>query len=160
MSKNKRTVILLLILAVFLVISPLFFRKDADFGGSDDAGSIMVEEVQGETYEPWFTPVLETFLGGELPGEIESLIFCLQTGIGVGIIAFFMGRFVERKKMDEGYGSNRRLVFVSVRRLFPCHLLINYAIHPNCDIQMPERRSSSLCPLCASASSAVLSLWP
>ena len=94
MSKNKRTVILLLILAVLLVISPLFFRKDADFGGSDDAGSIMVEEVQGETYEPWFTPVLETFLGG----EIESLIFCLQTGIGVGIIAFFMGRFVERKK--------------------------------------------------------------
>lgn len=98
MSKNKRTVILLLILAVFLVISPLFFRKDADFGGSDDAGSIMVEEVQGEAYEPWFTPVLETFLGRELPGEIESLIFCLQTGIGIGIIAFFMGRFVERKK--------------------------------------------------------------
>ena len=45
-----------------------------------------------------FTPVLETALGGELPGEIESLIFCLQTGIGVGIVAFVLGRFVERKK--------------------------------------------------------------
>lgn len=98
MSKNKRTVILLLILAVLLVISPLFFQKDADFGGSDDAGSVMVEEVQGEAYEPWFTPVLETFLGGEVPGEIESLLFCVQTGIGVGVIAFFMGRLVERKK--------------------------------------------------------------
>ena len=30
--------------------------------------------------------------------EVESLLFCVQTGIGVGIIAFFMGRFVERKK--------------------------------------------------------------
>ena len=29
---------------------------------------------------------------------MESLIFCVQTGIGVGVIAFFMGRFVERKK--------------------------------------------------------------
>lgn len=98
MSKNKRTVILLLIIAALLVIFPLFFQKNADFGGSDDAGSTMVEEIQGEAYEPWFTPVLETFLGRELPGEVESLIFCLQTGIGVGIIAFFMGRFVERKK--------------------------------------------------------------
>ena len=98
MSKNKRTVILLLILAVLLVISPLFFQKDADFGGSDDAGSVMVEEVQGEAYEPWFTPVLETFLGGEVPGEIESLIFCLQTGIGVGIIALFHGKICRTQK--------------------------------------------------------------
>lgn len=34
----------------------------------------------------------------EEPGEVESLLFCLQTGIGVGVIAFIMGRFVERKK--------------------------------------------------------------
>lgn len=38
---------------------------------------------------------------GELPGEVESLIFCLQTGIGVGILAFFMGRLVERKKLGK-----------------------------------------------------------
>ena len=49
-------------------------------------------------YEPWFTPVLEDFLGKEIPGEVESLLFCVQTGIGVGIIAFCMGRLVERKK--------------------------------------------------------------
>lgn len=98
MSKNKKTVILLLVIVVALIIFPLFLNKNASFGGSDDAGSVMVEEVLGEPYEPWFTPVLETFLGGELPGEIESLLFCVQTGIGVGIISFFMGRFVERKK--------------------------------------------------------------
>ena len=46
---------------------------------------------------PWFNPVIETVLGKELPGEFESLLFCVQTGIGVGIIAYYMGRFVERK---------------------------------------------------------------
>ena len=97
MSKNKKTVILLLIAAVLIAVVPLFVLKEAEFGGSDDAGSVMVEEIHGE-YEPWFTPVLETALDRELPGEIESLIFCIQTGIGVGIIAFIMGRFVERKK--------------------------------------------------------------
>ena len=98
MSKNTKTALLLLLLAVLLTLLPLALQKDADFGGSDDAGSVMVEEVRGGTYEPWFTPVLENALGGELPGEIESLLFCVQTGIGVGILAFCMGRFVEREK--------------------------------------------------------------
>lgn len=100
MSKDKKTVIILLIIVAFLAIIPLFALKGATFGGSDDAGSVMVESIQGKTYEPWFTPVLETMLGGELPGEVESLLFCLQTGIGVGIIAFLMGRLVERKKWE------------------------------------------------------------
>jgi len=99
MSK-KNTVIILLFIALLIIVVPLVIAKGAEFGGSDDAGSVMVEELQAG-YEPWFTPILETALGGELPGELESLLFCLQTGIGVGIIAFFMGRFVERKKHTE-----------------------------------------------------------
>lgn len=67
MSKNTKTVIILLIAAVLIAIVPLFVKKGAEFGGSDDAGSVMIEEIQGE-YTPWFTPVLETALGGELPG--------------------------------------------------------------------------------------------
>lgn len=97
MSKNAKTTILLLLVAVLIAVIPLFLQKGAEFGGSDDAGSVMVEQIEGE-YTPWFTPILETALGGELPGEVESLVFCLQTGIGVGIIAFLMGRMVERKK--------------------------------------------------------------
>ena len=89
------------ILVIFLIaLIPLFVLKDAEFGGSDDAGSVVVEEVD-TSYEPWATPILEALIGGELPGEVESLFFCIQTGIGVGIIAFVMGRFVERKKMDK-----------------------------------------------------------
>lgn len=97
MSKNKKIVITLLILTVLMAVVPLLVIKDAEFGGADDAAGGVVEEIQGE-YEPWFTPVAESLIGGELPGEVESLLFCVQTGIGVGIIAFVMGRFVERQK--------------------------------------------------------------
>ena len=93
----KKTVIALMIAAVLIALIPLFALKDAQFGGSDDAGSEVVEEVDF-SYEPWATPILEKILGRELPGEVESMFFCVQTGIGVGIIAFIMGRMVERKK--------------------------------------------------------------
>ena len=101
MSKNTKTVLIMLVVVALIAIVPLFALKDAEFGGSDDAGSQMISEIQGEEYEPWFTPVLVSSLGGDLPGVVEIMIFCLQTGIGVGIIAFVMGRFVERKKWTD-----------------------------------------------------------
>lgn len=100
-SKDKKLIAGLLAAVLLMVVVPVFAKKGAEFGGSDDAGSQMIETIS-ENYEPWFTPVLETLIGGELPGELESLLFCVQTGIGVGIIAFVMGRFVERKKWEDG----------------------------------------------------------
>lgn len=100
-KSNKKTVLILLCLIVLIAFIPLFALRGVEFGGSDDAGSQMVEEITGTEYTPWFTPVLERAIHGELPGEVESLFFCLQTGIGVGIIAFIMGRLVERKKQEE-----------------------------------------------------------
>lgn len=100
MSKDKKLVISLLIVVMLMAIAPIFVLKDAEFGGSDDAGSVMIESIQ-EGYEPWFTPVLENAIGGELPGEVESLFFCLQTAIGVGVLAFCMGRMYERKKLGK-----------------------------------------------------------
>ena len=90
MSRNTKTVLALLAAVLVLAVVPFFLAPGAEFGGSDDAGSRMVEEIQGEAYEPWFTPVLETLLGGELPGEIESLLFCIQTGVGVGVLTVVM----------------------------------------------------------------------
>ena len=107
-KSNKKKVIVLLIIAVLLIVVPVIALPGATFGGSDDAGSVMVEEVTGQAYEPWYTPVLEQFLGGELPGELESLLFCVQTGVGVGVIAFFLGRFVERKKWQEARDTEKR----------------------------------------------------
>lgn len=105
MKNNTKIVMVLLILVAALIVIPLFALKGAEFGGSDDAGSQKIEEIQGD-YEPWFTPVFEAALGGEIPGEIESLLFCVQTGIGVGIIAFIMGRLVERKKYENSDSSH------------------------------------------------------
>lgn len=99
-KQSKKVVAVLLVLVLLIVFVPFFALRGADFGGSDDAGSVMIEEISGG-YEPWFTPVLETVINGELPGEVESLLFCIQTGIGVGIFAFFMGRMVERKKWED-----------------------------------------------------------
>lgn len=98
MSKNKRTVLLLLIIVLVIIIVPLFALKGAEFGGSDDAGSQVISKIVGEDYQPWFTPIMETAIGGELPGEIESLLFCVQTGIGVAVISYGFGYLVARKK--------------------------------------------------------------
>ena len=57
--KNKSLLIVLLLLCVVLVVGPVFALRGAEFGGSDDAGSIKVAEITGEDYEPWFTPVFE-----------------------------------------------------------------------------------------------------
>ena len=96
---KKSTVIALILAVILIAFIPLFALKDAEFGGSDDAGSTVVEEVDS-SYEPWAEPILERLIGGDLPGEVESMLFCVQTGIGVGILAFCMGRFVERKKWE------------------------------------------------------------
>ena len=107
--KKSKIVIIMIVVIFLMAFIPLFALKDAEFGGSDDAGSEVVSEIKGEEYEPWFTPILENALGGELPGEIESLIFCIQTGIGVGIIAFVMGRLVERKKWQDKEKKEEKL---------------------------------------------------
>lgn len=99
-KKQKKLFAVLINAAILIAAIPFLALKDAEFGGSDDAGSVMVEEIHGE-YDPWFTPVLESMIGREIPGEIESLLFCVQTGIGVGIIAFFMGRLYERRKLGK-----------------------------------------------------------
>ncbi|MBP2032847.1 cobalt/nickel transport protein [Clostridium algifaecis] len=100
MTKIKKKVTILLVIAALIAVIPLFTLRGAEFGGSDDAGSKTVSQITGKKYKPWFKPVMETWIGGELPGEVESLLFCVQTGIGVGVIAFFMGRLVERNKKE------------------------------------------------------------
>ena len=100
MVNKKKKVIILLLIAVLIALVPLFMLKGAEFGGSDDAGSKVVSQITGTDYKPWAKPIMETWIGGELPGEIESLLFCVQTGIGVGVLFFFLGRFVERTKKE------------------------------------------------------------
>lgn len=106
-KKDRALMIVLLLLCVVLIVTPVLALRGAEFGGSDDAGSEKVAGITGEAYEPWATPVFEQLLGGELPGELESLLFCVQTGVGVGVIAFFLGRFVERKKQETARAAQK-----------------------------------------------------
>ena len=100
MKHKTSAIVMLAILTGLIVLVPLFLLPGAEFEGSDGAGSEMVHEVAGEEFEPWFDPVLEVLIGGELPAEMETLFFCIQTGIGVGIIAYCFGYLVARKKYD------------------------------------------------------------
>jgi len=109
MKKTSKTVIILITITAMIMLLPLFLLPGAQFAGSDGAGSEMVEEVMGGAYEPWFTPVMETLIGGELPGEMETLFFCIQTGIGVGIIAYCFGYLAARKKYSHGAGFDARI---------------------------------------------------
>jgi len=75
--------IILIAILVGLFIAPLILQPDAEFGGADGAAE---EIISDQGYEPWFTPLWEP-----PSGEIESLLFSLQAGIGALIIGYFVG---------------------------------------------------------------------
>jgi len=97
-KKRKMTVPILIITIVFIILFSLFLHQGTEFSGSDENGSDMVDEVTGGEFKPWFEPVMERAIGGEIPDETETLFFCIQTGIGVGIIAFCFGWLAARRK--------------------------------------------------------------
>lgn len=99
-KKDKITVIVLLLAALLIVMLPLALRQALNLVAQTMPAARSWNRFPSIT-EPWATPLLERFLGGELPGELESLLFCVQTGIGVGVIAFFLGRLTERKKQEK-----------------------------------------------------------
>ena len=107
----------LVFLAIVIAIGPLIVLHGADFSGSDDAGSGAIEEVYasshgGAQYVPWFESILPRMLGyadGEMPSEMETLFFCIQTGIGVGVLAFAFGYLSARKKFSKDPEDTRPL---------------------------------------------------
>ena len=58
---DKKAIAVMLMVTVLLIFVPLVVLKGAEFGGSDDAGSQVAEEIAVD-YEPWFHPVLETII--------------------------------------------------------------------------------------------------
>ena len=79
MSKNKKLVLVLLVIAALIAIIPFFARRGAAFGGSDDAGSQVVEEISPD-YEPWATPVLETPSAANFPGRWKACCSASRPG--------------------------------------------------------------------------------
>ena len=89
--KSKWVNILILLAVVLLAAVPLLMipGKDKDgedrFTGSDDQAEKMITQIQPD-YKPWFSSVWEP-----PSGEIESLLFALQAGIGAGVIGYYFG---------------------------------------------------------------------
>ena len=88
----KKNLILILI-AVVIVAVPLTLLQGAEFAGSDMKAESLITDINPE-YEPWFS-------GPEVPGEMETFFFCLQTAIGAGIIGFVFGRMSSKPEKKE-----------------------------------------------------------
>ena len=46
--KNKKIIVILSLIVILMAFLPFLALKQAEFGGSDDAGSVMVEQIKGE----------------------------------------------------------------------------------------------------------------
>lgn len=78
---------LLVVAVVVLAIAPLFLVRDAEFGGADGEAEAAIQEIN-PNYQPWFSPLIEP-----ASGEIESLLFALQAGLGAGVIGYAIGLY-------------------------------------------------------------------
>lgn len=90
--KLARTNLLLLFFVVALVVIPLLFVKNSEFGGSDDKAEQAIQEID-PNYEPWFQPLMEP-----PGGETESLLFAVQAAIGAGIVGYAVGLYRGRAR--------------------------------------------------------------
>ncbi|MGI6031015.1 MAG: energy-coupling factor ABC transporter substrate-binding protein [Eubacteriales bacterium] len=104
MTKNAKTVIVLLLVAAVIAIAPiLMLGQKAEFGGADGAAGDAIMEItgEGEEYTPWFNPPIESLFADGLPGELESLLFCLQAALGSGVFFYNLGVLRERSRQEK-----------------------------------------------------------
>jgi len=92
MTKNAKIVIVLLLLVVVIAVIPLLFIHDSEFGGADGAAEDAITAID-PNYVAWADPILEP-----PGGETESLLFCLQAGLGASVFGYGFGYLVARKK--------------------------------------------------------------
>lgn len=92
MSLFAKKNLFLLIMAVFLAIVPLVIIKDSEFMGADSTASNVITEINPD-YEPWFESLWEP-----PSGEIETLLFCVQSAIGAGFIGYYFGYMRGKRK--------------------------------------------------------------
>lgn len=95
MSKRVILGIVLLAICALIAIFPLMTIQDSEFGGADGAAEEVVAEIAPD-YEPWAeSPIAPP------GGETESLLFCLQAGLGAAVIGYCFGYLRARKKYGE-----------------------------------------------------------
>lgn len=93
MKQSNKTNLLLILLIAVIIITPLIYMRDSEFGGADDQAGDIIAEMDPD-YEPWAEPLWEP-----PSGEVESLLFSLQVAIGAGVMGYILGMFREKKKI-------------------------------------------------------------
>lgn len=83
----RRQNMILLAAAALIAAIPLLmtFEGEHVFAGADGQAQAMVHQLQ-----PDYTPSAET-LWEPPSGEIESLLFMLQAGLGAGLLGYYLG---------------------------------------------------------------------
>lgn len=96
---KRHTNLLLIGLALLITVVPLaLYAGSADeglFGGTDDAALGVIEQ-QAPGYVAWLDPVLEP-----AGGEVESMLFVVQAGLGFGFIGYYLGLVRGRRERAE-----------------------------------------------------------
>jgi cobalt/nickel transport protein len=86
----------LFLLVVLMIVFPLIVqvtRHDgAEFRPSDGQAEELITAIHPD-YEPWFSPVFEP-----PGGEMESMLFALQAGIGAAGLGYVFGVLRERRR--------------------------------------------------------------
>lgn len=92
MKTSKMNLILLLIV-IAIILVPLIFKGDGEYGGADGEAKDLTLEIN-PNYEPWAEPLWEP-----PSGEIESLLFSVQVAIGGIAIGYVLGYLKGRSKV-------------------------------------------------------------
>jgi len=95
MKKNAKWIFLMILIIIAVAGIP-FFLDSLDYPGADDA-AVKAVTVIDPNYEPWAKPIID--LAGE---HTETLLFCLQAGIGAGVLGLGFGYLILRKKKQKG----------------------------------------------------------
>ncbi|TJX13531.1 energy-coupling factor ABC transporter substrate-binding protein [Tissierella creatinini] len=93
--KTSKTNLILFLLAIAIVLVPLIFLGDSEFGGADGEAGDVILEINSD-YEPWAEPIWEP-----PSGEIESLLFSTQIAIGAVTIGYILGTLREKKRIAD-----------------------------------------------------------
>lgn len=95
MKKNGKWIFILVLFVAAVAAIPLFLSSFDIPGADDNAGKAVA--VVDPDYKPWARSLIE-FSGK----NTETLLFCLQAGIGAGILGTGFGYLILRKKNRKG----------------------------------------------------------
>jgi len=95
MKKNGRWIFILAFLVAAVAVIPLFLNG-LDIPGADDNAGKAVAAVD-PNYKPWAENIIE-FTGK----NTETLLFCLQAGVGAGVLGAGFAYLILRKKNQRG----------------------------------------------------------